>query len=509
VRLADVLRHLGGAGAAPLARFLERQRWFAAKARGARSVRVQDGTAISQDPLILLLLLDADEDRYYVPLSVRSTAALPVPAEREVDRLDGRAIVDAHWDPDFGRQLLLAVAAGRRLEAPAGRFMCHALSPWHGPPVVEIPALAVRPLSAEQSNTSIRLGPALIAKSFRRPQAGVNPDFEMLHFLSPRFEHVPRLVGWIEYAVGAAEPATIALVQSFVENTGDGWSHALSHLRALADALPAAAPPREPRDAERRLPEAAADFIGQMRQLGSITGGLHAALAADPSAAAFTPEPVTAEDVARWSRGLEEDLARLRADLRRQHMSLPETVRSAVAPLLDEQRSVAGAAADLSRLVQGRTHKIRCHGDYHLGQVLRTADGFVVIDFEGEPARPVGERRAKHSPLRDVAGMLRSFNYAVHAAAMERPAADRDALGAWLEAWERLVRAAFREGYLDAARKSPVGLVPTTEEGFARAGAAFELEKALYELRYELNHRPDWIPIPAAGISRILRAARS
>jgi maltose alpha-D-glucosyltransferase/alpha-amylase len=508
VRLADILQHLGGAGAAPLARFLERQRWFAAKARGAGRVRVRDAAAISEDPLILLLLLDADEDRYYVPLSVRPTAGPQVPAEREVYRLGGWAIIDAHWDPDFGRQVLLAVAAARRLEASAGWFSCHALSPWDGPPLAEIPALAVRPLSAEQSNTSIRLGPALIAKSFRRPQAGINPDFEMLHFLSSRFAHVPRLAGWIEYAGAGGEPATIALVQSFVENTGDGWSHALSHLRALADALTPAAPPGEPRDVERRLPDVAADFIGQMRQLGSITGGLHAALAADPSAAAFMPEPVTREDVARWSRGLEDDLARLRADLRRQHPGLPETVRSAVAPLLDEQRSVAGVAADLSRLVQGGTHKIRCHGDYHLGQVLRTAEGFVVIDFEGEPARPVGERRAKHSPLRDVAGMLRSFNYAVHAAAMERPAAGREALGAWLETWERLVREAFRQGYLDAARKSPVGLVPLSEEGFVRACAAFELEKALYELRYELNHRPDWIPIPAAGISRILGAAR-
>jgi trehalose synthase-fused probable maltokinase len=176
-----------------------------------------------------------------------------------------------------------------------------------------------------------------------------------------------------------------------------------------------------------------------------------------------------------------------------------------VPSLLEHAGSRIGQVlGNLRLLVDGQTRKIRCHGDYHLGQVLKTADAFLVIDFEGEPGRPLDERRLKHSALRDVAGMLRSFNYAVHTVARERAGAGRASLLAWLECWETIARRAFLDGYAAAASKSPVRLVPPAEEPFAQACAVFELEKAGYELRYEINNRPDWIPIPLAGIARIL-----
>ena len=183
---------------------------------------------------------------------------------------------------------------------------------------------------------------------------------------------------------------------------------------------------------------------------------------------------------------------------------MPPADRAALESLLAARPRIERAAEDLALLADGTAHKIRCHGDYHLGQVLKTAESFVVIDFEGEPARSVDERRAKQCPLRDVAGMLRSFDYVVHAALAARPEAGRARLRPALEAWKRLAVRAFLSGYMMEAGKSPERLLPRSPEAVRRACAVFELEKACYELRYELNNRPDWISIPLAGISRLL-----
>ena len=497
---AAIVAALTGSTAPALRAFVEQQRWFAAKARGLASVRVEDWAALRDDPPLVLLLLRADDARYYVPLALGQP---PTDVTRTIGPLGGETLFDAHWDPDFGLCLLDAIASRRAFRSAHGSFRCVSVEPWDRSSWDELDRAPATPHAGEQSNTSIFFDRRLILKSIRRPQSGINPDFEMLLFLSerPGFTHVPRLAGWMDYAA-EGETTTVALLQQFVANAGDGWAHVLARLGHLCQALPAQG--GGPGEVEQQAASLGTDLLAEIHELGAVTGRLHAALASDPSAPAFRPEPISREDVGRWRRGIVQDVEALTAEIAAGSARIPAATRAALEPLVDARAQIERAAHDLFLLADGTVHKIRCHGDYHLGQVLKTAESFVVIDFEGEPARPLEERRAKHCPLRDVAGMLRSFDYAVHAALAARPGAARAGLRPALEAWERLATSQFLDGYVMAAGKSPARLLPPSAEAVRRACAVFELEKACYELRYELNNRPDWISIPLAGISRIL-----
>ena len=499
---AAVVEHLAKAGAPALRAFVERQRWFAAKARGLGIVRVEDWAALRDDPPLVLLLIRADEVRYYVPVALGEP---PSDAARTIGPLAGLALFDAHWHPDFGLCLLHAITSRRAFASARGSFRCAPVDRWDQA-LWELPDRSpARPHTGEQSNTSIFFDHRLILKSIRRPESGTNPDFEMLRFLTnrPGFTHVPRLAGWAEYA-GPGETATVALLQEFVGNRGDGWTHTLSGLGKLCEKLEGAdgAAAVEPMAVEPRVAALGVDLLADIQELGAVTGRLHAALASDPDLPAFRPEPISGEDVRRWRSTIVEDLDRLTDEIG--VLSARNPAARAAQALLLEARARMERADDLFPLADGTVHKIRCHGDYHLGQVLKTAESFVVIDFEGEPARPVEERRAKQCPLRDVAGMLRSFDYAVHAALAARPEAERARLRPALEGWERQAIRAFLGGYGMAVGKSPERLLPQSAEAARRVCAAFELEKACYELRYELNNRPDWIAIPLAGIARLL-----
>ena len=466
---AALVALLSGPGRSDLARFLIRQRWFAAKTRGIAAVDVLDWAILDPDGPLVLLLIAVDGDPYYVPVTVTAEAA----AEATLVRAGADAVVDAHHDPRFGRRVLAAIAAGRSADGRHGRFVFRPTPGWAFAPDPD--ALAGRRLTGEQSNTSVVVGD-LVLKSLRRPQPGLNPDLEIAHFLTTRtaFRHVPRLAGWVEYT-GTSEPVTLAVLQEFVPNVGDGWTHVVSTLAGRGATI------------ERR-PDPLLDDI---RHLGAITGGLHVALASDDRDADFRPEPIGRDDVLRWAGEITRELAA--PDFRRRLAGDPGHVADGVARTLTALESLAGA-----------TVKIRVHGDYHLGQVLKTPDGFAIIDFEGEPARPLAERRQKQSALRDVAGMLRSLDYAAHAVAFGRPEAERAAALAALTAWEAQAREAFLTGYLLSVAESPAPLAPATAEALRSACGPLELQKAAYELRYELDNRPDWVAIPLAGISRIL-----
>ncbi|HEV8441053.1 MAG TPA: hypothetical protein VGT40_23440 [Methylomirabilota bacterium] len=498
----EVARFLAGSGKPALVEFLSRQRWFAAKARGIQALEIEDWAALRSAPPLLLLLVNVDGDRYYVPLS--ATPGPPEDPRRQVARFGEQTIRDAHWDPDFGRLLLAMMASGVTVAAGAGRFAGRPMPPWPGPSPGEMAALPVCPLGGEQSNTSLVFDRVLILKSFRRPRVGINPDFEITHFLSARrrFAHVAPLEGWIDYAGPNGEAATIAVLQRFVDNGGDGWEYTLAGLRRLCEAIERAG--EAGAAAEPLLDGLDGNLLADARTLGAVTGGLHAALASDPASPDFHPEPITDGDTARWSDGIIRDFELLRADLALARHRLAPGAESALSRFEQTAGRIGEVVRSIGVLADGQTHKIRCHGDYHLGQVLKTHDAFLVIDFEGEPARPLEERRRKHAALRDVAGMLRSFNYAVHAVARERAAAGRPPLLGWLERWEEAARRAFLDGYVGAASGSPVRLVPAAPALLLRACAVFELEKAGYELRYELNNRPDWVSIPLAGIRRVL-----
>jgi trehalose synthase-fused probable maltokinase len=325
---------------------------------------------------------------------------------------------------------------------------------------------SVRPMGAEQSNSSLVFDERLALKLYRRIGPGVNPELEVLRFLTERgFEHTAALEGYVSYE-GRPLEATLAILQEFVPSKGDGWELAL-------DAL-------ESGDTER-LPLRA-------RRLGEVTALLHNALGSDPGDPHFAPEEPSTEALALLSASIDEEIEHV-------FTSLPEI------PALEQVRGRGEEVRDHLRLLThiGNVGRIiRTHGDYHLGQALWTnEDDWLILDFEGEPARSVPERRRKTSPLRDVAGMLRSFAYAASAAKIQR-GIDPPA------GWEERCRAEFLDGYLDKAEPS---LLPAGRDQVERLLTVFELEKAVYELRYELNNRPDWVAIPVAGILRMLEEA--
>jgi trehalose synthase-fused probable maltokinase len=376
-----------------------------------------------------------------------------------------------------------------------------------------VPVASLRRLRGEQSNTAVACDDRFVLKVFRRLDAGENPDLEVGRFLTlkARFPHVPQLAGFAGYS-GPAGDRTVAVLTTFVANEGDGWTWTLARLRdyyAAARAEPpgaAAAPDAGP---------LAADYAAAARRLGEVTGQLHVALASDPDDPAFAPEPVTPADLEAWGAAVEAQVAGALAELRAARLA-------ATGPGVERVLARAGAAAARIRDAIGRLAgvplwKTRGHGDYHLGQVLRVAgpeDRFAVLDFEGEPARPLAERRARHSPLRDVAGMLRSFTYASWAGLLD---AAGDAGGAWPDverweprraAWEAAAGSAFLRGYLAATVERGVKLVPASPDVLALLLSVFCLEKAAYEVSYEINNRPAWLPIPLAAFERELAASR-
>jgi maltokinase len=351
---------------------------------------------------------------------------------------DGR-LVDALADPRLARELV--AIAGVRTE---GR--------------------SVRPMGVEQSNSSVVVDELHVLKLYRRLEAGPNPELEMLRVLGARgFAHAPPLQGEIEHREAPIE-ATLALVAGYVPSHGGGWELALASLSDDTEWLP-----------------------NRARRLGEVTGAMHAALAADPEDPHFAPEEPSAESVAILAASVDEEIERL-------FTSLPEL--PALAP-------IAGRSGELRDLSQGLAQigppglAIRVHGDYHLGQVLwSNRKDWVVIDFEGEPARSLPERRNRYSPLRDVAGMVRSFAYAEDAArllnSVDVP-----------KGWEARCRASFLEGYHDTVDPR---LLPAGNSGSENLLALFELQKLVYELRYELGNRPDWVSIPVAGLVKLLEA---
>ncbi len=494
-----------------LAEVLSRQRWFGSKGRRIVSVSVLDAMALgARAPGAWLMLLDVAFERgprevYSVPLVVRAEG----PAAGEVlGRLDtGGApalVVDAFDDEHFCRALLGAFEEGLTLPARRGtiRFVRTAAFPQLAPGRT----LESRRLRGEQSHTSVVYDEALILKAFRKLEFGINPEQEMTGFLTARagFAHGPQLAGAAEYAGDDGTAVALAVLHRFAPSQGDGWGWVLTHLERLRDFIATRAR-HEPLGGDRLVQlvrDSSAAVLEAVRRLGALTGSLHAALASDPVDPAFAPEPITAEDVARWAERIAGDLERTLDMLGPRLPGLPAAARPHAQALLDGAAGLRACVGSLDALVAPECCKIRIHGDYHLGQTLRTADDFVILDFEGEPARPLAERRAKDCVLRDVAGMLRSFDYAAATALGE------DASLAAGDTWRQLASGAFLDGYLGEVIRAPVRLVPASRSGLARALTAFELDKALYEVRYEIDNRPAWLDVPLRGLHHIVARVR-
>jgi maltose alpha-D-glucosyltransferase/alpha-amylase len=503
---------------ASLPDWLRARRWFGSKARAVRGVTVADAAVLPVGPddaiPAALVLLDADfanggTETYLLPLAARPVAAARATLPPDVAGLARLGAPDGDWllydgldDRAVSLALLRCVEDAGSLAARLGRFgfdRTPVLSAATGG-AHPVPVASLRRLRGEQSNTSVVCDDRLVLKVFRRLGVGENPDLEVGRFLTlrARFPHVPQLAGFARH-VGPAGDRTVAVLTTFVANEGDGWTWTLARLRDYY----AAARTQQPSGPVT----APTDYLAAARRLGEITGELHVALASDPDEPAFAPEPVTPPDLEAWGAAVVAQVAGAVAELR-------DVPAAAAGPGLERVLARAGTAAARIRHAIGRLAgvplwKTRVHGDYHLGQVLRVAgpgDRFAILDFEGEPARPLAERRARHSPLRDVAGMLRSFTYASWAGLFEAAGEDVAAWEPWRAAWEGAAGAAFLQGYLAATVERGVKLVPASPDVLALLLSVFSLEKAAYEVSYEINNRPAWLPIPLAAFERELAA---
>jgi len=328
----------------------------------------------------------------------------------------------------------------------------------------------------------------------------VNPDAEIGRYLSDvaQFRNCIPVAGTLDHVGEDGTPTTLVLLQGFVENQGDGFAFSVNYLAQFLEARTATADAVVTDDPH-------GGYLALVRTLGTRTAELHIALGKAASDPAFRPEPATQVDVAAWCARAREQAMHTLDRLAQRLAALPAGVRADAEQVLTRRNAIASRLADCSGAV-GKP-LIRIHGDYHLGQVLLVQNDFVITDFEGEPARPLAERRRKQSPLKDVAGMLRSFDYAMHSA-VRRVSADRpDLVPALLPLAQRWQSEAVR-AYLEAYRAtmSLSALLPD-EPAVQAVLDFFVMEKALYELAYELDNRPDWVAIPLRGIASAVQTA--
>lgn len=512
--IEQAMAALNGEGRRALIQFLQRQRWFRGKGKPLADARLSDAIDLLCDATPRLLAIvsveyrGGEQEQYAMPLAVRPRLGRDdAGALVELSEFSAQEwVCDGTGDSETWTGLYAIMAQGRELSGRIGCMMCRVM-PQEREELAK-PIQQATLLSAEQSNTSVIFDRRVILKLIRQLDAGVNPDSEVLEFLTTHTtcRDVPAVLGVMTYDDGhedEAQPATVAVLQRFVPNDGDGWSYTLAHLEFLLGEGRKAGTSRDG-GTEKLIVETAGPYLAQARRLGEITGGLHVALSSNRDLDAFRPEPITDRDCERWGSGMRQHLSHVCRELRtlRQEQAVSAGLTGDEAGELET--SCWNRFEDLQILSRGRTEKIRHHGDFHLGQVLKTTDGFVVIDFEGEPARPLEERRAKVCPLKDVGGMLRSFNYAVHAALKLQRAVSATDMAVVTE-WEGAVRGSFLDGYRSVAKPGEAVFLPATWEEALQIVRVYELDKALYELRYEMRNRPDWLPIPLMGIQRLMR----
>jgi maltose alpha-D-glucosyltransferase/alpha-amylase len=453
------------------------QRWFGWKDRALKGVDVIDVGVVNEGPPPVVLAIvrvrfEGGDALYQLPLIVEEDGSTR-DAFEDVERLKV-----------FGGCL----AHGTTLKGEHGtfRFTGPGLDPLSPPGQV-----SARTLGAEQTNTSLVLDEQMIVKLFRRVDTGHNPDLELTRVLTENgFDHTPPHLGELVYdgtLEGQDVQIDLCVAQQFLTDSIEGWSESLKRLHQLYDAI-------EDQDVaeDRRflVEERAGDLLTLVQDLGEVTASLHVALSREELDPEIAPEPIEKADLDEWAASARASLQSLLDD--------GVTELQDVADKIEDRIERLGTVTDPGL-------KTRAHADYHLGQVLLTNRGWMILDFEGEPARTLEERRAKTSPLKDVAGMLRSFNYAATAAMFERAEVDSEEwrrLEPWAEAWETLARERFIHGYLTRSHEGR--FVPRDRDELMVMLDVFEIDKALYEVGYERGHRPDWLRIPLHGIAKIV-----
>jgi trehalose synthase-fused probable maltokinase len=497
-----------------LPRYLPAQRWFGNKEQAVDRVEIRDTASVPDHPNTLLALVDVFSGssvpiRYFLPLSLAnaSEAASPgeIVARHGSHGNQGDLVVrDAIGDPETCRALLRGMLQGQTLPTDRGGHFVFQAARRHdaggmpAPGEVRIEDLAVRHAGVEQSNSSVIFGQAFILKALRRLASGINPEIEIPRFLGEHttFDRVPALVGWAEYRDAAGTPAPVGVLQRFIPNQGDGWAYVLRKVLGAGIWVSGEASQRDA-------------LVDDLAALGRTLADLHLALASRTDVPDFAPEPITVADLTEWRQrtraSLDEILARVERGLAEDQSGAGWSAgdRRYGEAVRDGADRVRAAIEGIGVLADGRTVRTRHHGDFHLGQTLVSDGGWILIDFEGEPLRPLAERRAKQTPLRDLAGLLRSLDYAHATALRQGSGADTAGLATLFEDCRQAVLAS----YVETIRAAGAPLLPASSEDLTRALLALELEKALYELTYELGNRPDWVSIPLSALARLAQTA--
>lgn len=511
---------------AALPQFLLQQRWFGGKARPIHSVEIPDIVPFTSVNAFLILArvnyATGPAETYAIPLlrdssegQASSLRIHPADASEEI------VLRDALTDQQFLTHLLDAIA--NRASWPGVRGQIRAIptsalgSLWRPAEGTLTPSL----MNAEQSNSSVIYDKRLVLKMFRRVEPGLNPDLEIGVFLMEKssFRNVPPLAGYIEYMDKSGATSSLGMLQGYIANQGDAWQFTLRALAEYYEAISrsggfgAGEIPRAPLVAlcGQRVPDEARRRIGAYLDsaalLGRRTAELHLALASTAADPDFAPQPSSEADRREFAESAAQLLTANFDLLRRLQGGMPDQTRQEADKIL-QLEEIARRRLQLLARLKGSAMVTRIHGDYHLGQVLFTGSDFVIIDFEGEPARSLAERRKKRSPLQDVAGMLRSFHYAAYAPLLQEGNAERSSyeeLRSWAEYWQKWVSATFLKTYLEVSGDAI--FIPAGREELALLLDVHLLDKAVYELGYELNNRPSWVRIPLDGISQLLQAS--
>ena len=515
-----------------LPEYLRKRRWFRGKGRRFNSVGIIEDIRMAcngQYAHFLLIQVEYEDE-------TRETYGLPIgfaPAEKGDELLkrhpaavfselrvgdDKGVLYDALWDDRFREELLRCLLQTKHFSGVYGSFSAIRFSESDEP---ETGFPKSRVIQSEQSSTAVIFDGRFFLKFFRKIEPGVNPDLEIGRFLTQKtgFRNFPPVVGAFEYGLPNREPATVAVLTEYVENQGDAWQYTMDYLdryfeRAVAKTAEVRNIPRltgnlldclteEPPDSAKEL---FGLYMQQAKQMGIRIGELHLALGGDSSDSAFAPEPFTGFHQKSQYQSMRSLLTQVFRTVTSRLEDFPEKVQAGLRRLLELESRILSRFRPIrdSRLASLR---IRTHGNLHLGQLLYTGKDFVIIDFDGEPARSLSERKGKYSMLRDIAGMIRSFHYVSYASMLEQekgadPLDQKDMEG-WRAAWYEWVTGSFLCGYLETCGDSPAA--PKNREEIKLLLNAYLLEKALYELGYELNNRPDWVGIPVEGLWEIMQ----
>ncbi len=525
-------RSMGKVEKQVLPQYLKTRRWYGGKAKNIQNISVREQIPFpKKKELSLVLIIDvhytgSGSDTYLLPLSYASQVdggkILEQSPEAIIAHLkvngDEGILYESLYNEEFRHEILEMIAGGKKISTKNGQLVAIKGSQKVETQVEKAP-MESQVLKAEQSNSSVLYDEKYFLKMYRQVEEGINPDPELMQFLSEEtdFDHIPHFAGSIEYRKSGSPPFVLGLLQDLVPNEGDTWAITLDTVgrffeRVLSrkldeDDLEFIA--TSPLDVEYEdVPPLMQEIIGthfldNVRLLGQRTAEMHLALASSTKKD-FQPEPFSKLYQRSLYQSLRGKALRELQFIEKNKSKLSEREQTALGEILGQRNDILERFSRVSN-EKIDASKIRIHGDYHLGQVLYTGKDYIIIDFEGEPSRPPSERRLKYSAFRDVAGMVRSYHYAVYSALFHhervRPE-DREFLQQWVEPWYNIVSGIFLTGYLKTVEGAE--FVPSNDRDIEILLNAFLLDKAIYELGYEMNNRPEWVIIPMNGIKKVL-----